>query len=217
VSATLELSCCNGTRSFQWARRILLRLLGEWGGFHSSPDIFSGNGVSNTWREKVLDRPCDHKLGHGDVLMSPEDGLSAVLFWVHIDGFLIHGPTYEKTARAMQALIDKKALDIGLLFNLTKTTPPTGAIKYCGFIYGTKHIPSLQISTDKRLRSLVLLKYVMDRSGQEMSRLALPILYDVLQALVPATPANLGTPFCGSGLQQRLRTGGYLLLHGRFG
>ncbi len=127
--------------------------------------------------------------------MSPEDSFPAVLVWAPIDDFLIHGPTYENTARAMQALIDKKALDIGLLFNLTKTTPPTGAIKYCGFIYGTKHIPSLNISTDKRLRSLVLLKYVMDRSGQEMSRLALAVLYGVLQALVPATPANLGQTF----------------------
>ncbi len=80
--------------------------------------------------------------------MSPEDGLPAVLVWAHIDDFLIHGPTYEKTARAMQALMDK-ALDIGLHFNPTKTTPPTRAVKYCGFVYKSKHIPSLRIPTDK--------------------------------------------------------------------
>jgi hypothetical protein len=94
----------------------------------------------------------------------------------------------------MQALMDK-ALDIGLLFNPTMITPPTRAVKYCGFIYESKHIPSLRIPTDKRLRALVLLKYVLDRSGQEMSRLALSVLYGTLQALVPATPANLGQTF----------------------
>jgi hypothetical protein len=158
------------------------------------PDIFSGDGVSNTWRDKFSGRTYDPKLGHGYVLISPEDGLPAVLVWAHIDDFLIHGPTYEKTARAMQALMDK-ALDIGLLFNPTKITPPTKAVKYCGFIYDTTHIPSLRIPTDKRLRALALLKYVLDRSGQAMSRLALAVLYGVLQALVPATPANLGQTF----------------------
>jgi hypothetical protein len=29
------------------------------------PDIFSDNGMSNTWRDKFLDRPYDPKLGHG--------------------------------------------------------------------------------------------------------------------------------------------------------
>jgi hypothetical protein len=48
--------------------------------------------------------------------MSPEDSFPAVLVWAPIDDFLIHGPTYENTARAMQALMDK-ALDIELLFN----------------------------------------------------------------------------------------------------
>jgi hypothetical protein len=128
-------------------------------------------------------------------LMSPEDGLPAVLVWAHIDDFLIHGPTYEKTARSMKALMDK-ALDIGLLFHPTKITPPTSAVKYCGFIYNTNHIPSLRIPTDKRLRSLVLLEHVMDRSDQEMSRLALSVIYGVRQAPVPATPANLGYFVC---------------------
>jgi hypothetical protein len=70
--------------------------------------------------------------------MPPEDGLRALLVWAHIDNFLVHGLTYEKTARA---------------------TPE----------------PRANLSS-----------------------------------------AFLQSPFCRSGLQQRLGAGGYLLLQGRY-
>jgi hypothetical protein len=72
--------------------------------------------------------------------------MTPFLVWAYIDDFLIHGPTYEKTSRAMQALMHK-ALDIGLLLNPTMITPSTSAVN------DTKHIPSLRIPTDKRLLS----------------------------------------------------------------
>jgi hypothetical protein len=60
-------------------------------------------------------------------LVLPEGGLPTALVRAFIDNILVHGPTFEKTALVMQALMNKE-LDIGLLFSLTKITPLVRAV-----------------------------------------------------------------------------------------
>jgi hypothetical protein len=46
----------------------------------------------------------------GVLLLSPSPAeikaITPLLVWAYIDDYLMHGPTYERTARAMQALMD---------------------------------------------------------------------------------------------------------------
>jgi len=128
------------------------------------------------------------------VLISEEGGLPALLLFAHIDDFFLHGPTWEKTAKGVQILMDA-AIRVGLLFNPTKISPPAPCVKYCGFMYDTTATPTLQIPTDKRERAVAILDYVMTRREQELSRLALSVVYGTLQLLVPASPGNLGQTF----------------------
>jgi hypothetical protein len=157
------------------------------------PDLFQGTGSSNTWRDGFLYKGFDPKLGHG-FTWKADDGLPAVLMWVHVDDFMIHGPTWGKTAAALTAVMDL-ALEVGLLFNPKKVIPPAQRVKYCGFIYDTTGIPTVEVPLDKRDRALAMLDYIRARSGEEMSRLSLSVVYGVLQSLVDATPSRLGQTF----------------------
>jgi hypothetical protein len=88
-----------------------------------------------------------------------------------------------------------KALQVGMLFNPTKVTPPAQAVKYCGFIYDTTSVPTLRIPDNKRERTLAVLDYVLSKPGQALSRLALSVVFGVLQSLVDATPSSIGQTF----------------------
>jgi hypothetical protein len=87
------------------------------------PDLFNEQGVSNTWRDGFQYKEFDPKLGHGFVWIF-SDGLPAVLLWVHVDDFKIHGPTWTKTTAALTGLMDL-APEVGLLFNPDKVIPPS--------------------------------------------------------------------------------------------
>ncbi len=87
------------------------------------------------------------------------------------------------------------ALEVGLLFNPDKVVPPSQRVKYCGFIYDTITIPTLEVPADKRDRALAMLDYLFTRRETDISRLAIYVVYGVLQALVDATPARLGQTF----------------------
>jgi hypothetical protein len=53
----------------------------------------------------------------------------------------------------------------------------------------------LRIPENKRERTLAILDYVLSKPGQELSRLALSVVFGVLQSLVDATPSSLGQTF----------------------
>ena len=154
-----------------------------------APEVFLGECKSNTWRDSFSGSTYNPKLGHGHVLISEEYGLPAVLLFAHIDDFFLHGPTWEKTAKGMQILMDA-AMRVGLLFNPTKILLPAPCVKY-----DTTATPTLRIPTDKRERAVAILDYVMARREQELSRLALSVVYGTLQLLVLASPGNLGQTF----------------------
>jgi hypothetical protein len=59
--------------------------------------LFQGKAIWNTWWMMFQDQTAyDPTLSHGQVLISKEDGLPAVLIFGHCDDFFIHGPVYEK-------------------------------------------------------------------------------------------------------------------------
>jgi hypothetical protein len=159
----------------------------------SRPDLFGGVAVENSWRRTFAKEGVyDDRLGHGFTRLG-SDGLPPVLVFFHVDDFLVHGPTYEKTAAAMTALMDA-AVDVGMLFNPSKVTPPAHCVKYCGYLYDTTEIPTLRIPEDKLARSLAILDYVLSQPG-EMSGLALSVVYGTLQLLVAASPSNVGQTY----------------------
>jgi hypothetical protein len=61
------------------------------------PTLFDGVGRTNTWYDKFQTGVFNPKLGHGFILEGEDDGLPAVLIFVHMDDYFLHGPTCEKT------------------------------------------------------------------------------------------------------------------------
>jgi len=153
--------------------------------------LFQGTPRANTWWKGFEEIGYDPRLGHGFVLIG-EDGLPAVRLWVHVDDFLIHGPTLEKTQQALSMFLDT-AVNCGLLCHPGKLTPPQQEVKYCGYILDTTGIPTLRIPTSKRERALAMVELLLEgKTDREHSRLALSVVAGVLESLVEATPKRLG-------------------------
>jgi hypothetical protein len=139
------------------------------------PSVFGGESTSNLWLDVLADdQTYDPQLGHGYVITGTEDGLPAVRVFCHVDDFLIHGPTYKKTALGLNALMDKAAR-VGFLFNPTKVTPPSQIVKYCGILYDTETHPTLHVPEDKRDQALTMLEYVLSQRNTKLSKLGLSV------------------------------------------
>ena len=133
----------------------------------------------------------DPNLGHGYVLLGP-DGEPAVLVFVHIDDFLIHGCTASVVNRAMKLFLDT-ALELGLLCHPKKLVPPQSVVEYCGFLFDTRGIPELRIPLPKRERALAMVQYLRSSDmTREFSRLSLAVVAGTLESLSDATPSRLG-------------------------
>jgi hypothetical protein len=69
---------------------------------------FQGTPLANCWWTGFSEMgEYDPNEGYGYVL-TDESGSPAVKVWVHVDDFLIHGDTYDKTAHAWNALPPKE-------------------------------------------------------------------------------------------------------------
>jgi hypothetical protein len=151
---------------------------------------FQGSPRANCWWTGFSEIGFDPELGYGFILEA-RDG-PAVKIWAWVDDFLIHGPTLEKTNRALSLFLDI-ALDCGLLCHPKKLTPPCQAVKYCGFILDSRGIPCLRIPVVKRERALAMVEYVLESHSDKLfSRLALSVIAGTLQSLVEATPHHNG-------------------------
>ena len=73
---------------------------------------------------------------------------------------MIHGDTYEETARALTLFLDT-AVDIGMLCHPKTLTPPTQVVEYCGFLMDSRGIPCLRILIGKRERVLAVVEYLI--------------------------------------------------------
>jgi hypothetical protein len=154
---------------------------------------FQGRPVSNTWWQAFQGRqPFDPKRCHGRFLMG-DDGLPAVQVWAHCDDFLLHGPTLEKTQRALTQFLDK-SVETGMLCHPGKLVPPVHVVKYTGLIFDTTQEPTLRIPVGKRERCLAMVDHPIHRT-RPLSRRALAVAVGVLESVVDATPARLGHTF----------------------
>jgi hypothetical protein len=122
---------------------------------------FQGSRRMNSWWTGFQEVGYDPEKGYGFILES-SDGL-AVLVWAFVDDFLIHGPTKEKTERALSLFMDL-ALDCGLLCHPKKCTLPPQVVRYCGFLIDTRGVPCVRIPIEKT-RTL----YCDDRSSLKLS------------------------------------------------
>jgi hypothetical protein len=128
-------------------------------------------------------------LGRGRVLIG-DDGLPAVLLWLHRDDFFLHSLTKDNTTAALIAFLDK-AVDVGMLCHPGKLTPPAQSVKYTGLIFDMAMEPKLLVPEDKQTKSLAMIEYAQ-RSHKRISRLALAVVVGVLKSLVEATPTRIG-------------------------
>ena len=154
------------------------------------PGLFSGTPTENTWRRHVAEGTYNGNLGHGRVDIGP-DGLPSVLLSGFVDDFAVHGPTEEKTRRALTAFMDF-AVEVGFLVNPAKVSPPSQEAKYIGFIFDTRGTPTLRVPADKRSKAKTMVEYVLSQKHEPIPRLVLSVVSGVLEAQVPATPARLG-------------------------
>jgi hypothetical protein len=112
--------------------------------------VYQGSIQENSWRTRLENG--GHKPEQGTRLVRiGADELPAALVWAFVDNFKIHAPTKPKLLIALNAFMDL-ALRLGLICQKVKTKPPAQVQKYCGFIYDTTGIPTLQIPEDKRSR-----------------------------------------------------------------
>jgi hypothetical protein len=152
--------------------------------------LFQGRGRANCWWTSFRSNGYDPDLGHGFVFEGP-DG-PAVKIWVFVDDFLIHGPTYEKTAAALSFFLDT-AVECGFLFHPKKLITPCQEVKYCGVLFNTDDIPCLKIPVSKRERSLAMVEHLQYADpNRTWSRLSLAVVAGVLESLSEATPRRLG-------------------------
>ncbi len=153
-------------------------------------DEFKGQSKANCYWTGFSKTGFDPTLGYGYVLTGKDGG--CVHIWVWVDDFLIHGPTYEKTARALAFFLDT-AVDCGFLFHPQKLVTPQQVVKYCGFLFDTQSIPCLRIPVPKQERALAICQYLLDSPPtKNWSRLSLAVAAGILESLSEATPRRLG-------------------------
>ena len=151
---------------------------------------FQGQAKANCYWSGFSQTGFDPKLGYGYVLTGRDGG--SVHIWVWVDDFLIHGPTYNKTARALTFFLDT-AVDCGFLFHPQKLVTPRHTVKYCGFLFDSRSIPCLRIPVPKQERALAICEYLLDAPPvKNWSRLSLAVAAGVLESLSEATPRRLG-------------------------
>jgi hypothetical protein len=155
--------------------------------------LFRGTLTPNLWLDTLSgESEYDGTTGHGMVL-DGDDGKPAALVWGHCDDFIIHGPTKEKTSRALTAFLDL-AVDCGMLCHPGKLSPPAQVVKYTGFLFDTRAEPAIRISVNKREKALAILDFVV-KHRQRVSRLGLAILTGILESLSEVTPARIGRAY----------------------
>jgi hypothetical protein len=164
--------------------------------------LFQGKPICKTWWQAFLgQRPFDPHLGHGMVLMSV-DWLPAGLIWAHCDDFLIHGPTRRKCTQALTAFMDY-LVEVGLLCHPGKLTPPSQIVKYTGFLFDSRGMPTLRVPDYKVNKSVAMINYSVSHRSH-FSRLGLAVVKGALESQSEATPSRSGHTHLRS-LEETLR------------
>jgi hypothetical protein len=125
------------------------------------------------------------------------DGRPVCRSRIHVDNILLHGMVWEDVAEALTATMDL-ALELGLICQPAKMSPPAPKQKFCGFLYDTTGVPERRVPANKVSRALALLSFVRQELQGPLARLALSVVTGVLQSLVLATAGNVGSNFLSS-------------------
>lgn len=153
---------------------------------------FKGDPQQNDYTSGFAGKGYHPALCIGQALMGLDE-LPTCIIWIHVNDLLIHAPTYDKCLAGLREVLDLCAC-LGFLCQCSKTTPPVSCVKYCGFLYDTSGIPTIQIPSDKISRAIGQLAYIL-RLACQLSCLALAITVGNLNSLVPASPNNIGASF----------------------
>ena len=101
---------------------------------------FQGEQSANCYWTGFQDLGYDPDKGYG-FAMENQEGL-VVKVWGFVDDFLIHGPNYDITEKALHFFLDT-ACQVGFLCHPQKCTAPNQIVKYIGFLFDTKSRPTL--------------------------------------------------------------------------
>ena len=91
--------------------------------------------------------------------MAGADGKPILLVWIHVDDIFLHESTLAKLSEGSNLLLGT-TVELGLIFQSSKTVSPTQRVKFCGFIYDTKDIPQLIIPDYKVSREISMIDYL---------------------------------------------------------
>jgi hypothetical protein len=84
-------------------------------------------------------------------------------------------------------------MQLGIICQKTKTSPPAQIQKFRGMLYDSTTVLCVQIREAKVSQSLATIKYVVKQAWQGvLLRLSLAVATGLLQSLVDATPQQLG-------------------------
>jgi hypothetical protein len=95
-------------------------------------------------------------------------GLDHVLIKGRCNNFLLHGPTFEETTAApLTGFLDCAGVDLGLLCNPGKLTPPLShLVKYTGLIFHSTTKPILRAPEYKVDKAIAMVDYVLAQHKQ---------------------------------------------------
>jgi hypothetical protein len=155
---------------------------------------FQGEPTTNCWWSGFRYEGYFPGKGHGYFWRLP-GGEGAVKVFVHVDDFLLHGPSEALTLLALKNFLDL-SVRVGLLCHPGKLKPPSQVQAYTGFLFDTRGIPCLRVPDDKREKALGMVNYVLSKGPDHShSRLALSVLTGTLESLVEATPNRIGRTY----------------------
>jgi hypothetical protein len=185
-------TCPMGTRNSPGASgrfgNAFMRMLVE--GCH----LFQGTPRRNDFLCRLAGQPFDPGFGTAGRVEITKDGTPTCRSWIHVDDVLLHGTRTAEVDEALTHTMDL-ALELGLICQPTKTSPPAHTQKFCGIIYETEGVPTRQVPPNKISRALALLSFVRREVADPLARLGLSVVTRVLQSLVPATASNVGSNF----------------------
>jgi hypothetical protein len=158
--------------------------------------LFHGKARRNDFLSRLAGEPFDPSMGTGRIEITAE-GKPACRSWIHVDDIMIHGTCGQDVGSVLTYTMNL-ALELGLICQPAKTSPPASRQKFCGFLYDTQGVPERRVPANKVSRALALLSFVRREVQGPLARLGLSVVAGVLQSLVPATPGNVGSNFLSS-------------------
>jgi hypothetical protein len=94
----------------------------------------------------------------------------------------------------LEKILDLTVL-VGLICHPNKLKPPAHIQNFCGFLYDSVGTHKLRIPENKVVRDLDLLDLLVRGSKTVICCLALVVVLETLQSMVPATPNASGASF----------------------